>query len=854
MAQQVIITTPENSGDGTPLATAFNYCNSNFSELYSRVQAPPPATLVGSAGDQAGMYSYDPTYFYYCFADYDGTSTIWAQVQQAGNISATQIQYGNTIVDIASPGANVTFTVAGLPNRIIVTSNLTAFNSNAVFNSNVITFGNTFSNSIVSAGNIFAEGYVSANGNVRGSNVYANLLVHTGGNMSAAGNITAGGYFLGDGSQLTGVNLANGTSSLSIPSANSNIIANVGGATIATVTSAGLAITGGIGASGNISGAYILGNGSQLSGLPATYANSNVAGYLSSGTVSTDIKTTALISATGNILTAGQISAVGNIVTDGYFVGTFVGNVTGNFVVPGANTQIIFNTNGNADAVGGFTFDTNGPNLLTVLGTISAQANVIAGNVRTVSVSASGNIVGANISTTGNVTANYFIGSGSQLTGLYANANVAAYLPTYSGNIGAALVSATGNVIGGNIRTTGSISAAGNIFSSGTFGAVSYSASGNITGANLNATSAVVAVGNVTGSNLLTGGYVLATGNVTGANFLSLGLVSVGGNATAGNINTAGLITAGGNVTGANLRTAGSITATGNISGNYIIGDGGLLSNITVGAGSAIENGNSSVAIGQANSNVTISVNSTSNVVVVSNTSIVVSGVISASGNITTAGLITATGNVTAGNITTAGLITATGNVSAGNVLTTGSITATGNVTAGNITTAGVLTVNSDNAATAIVNGGANSVGNIGSSTTYFNTLFATASKALYADLAENYTADAEYEPGTVVSFDGTAEITQCNTDMCATVAGVISTRPAYTMNSGIEGTVATVALVGRVPCRVKGPVKRGAMMVSAGDGHARAEATPAMGTVIGKALQSFDGESGTIEIVVGRL
>ena len=832
MAQQVIITTPENSGEGTPLATAFDYCNSNFSELYSRVQAPPPATLIGSAGDQAGMYAYDPTYFYYCYADYDGSSTIWAQVQQAGNISATQIQYGNTIVDIASPGANVTFAVNGLPNRIIVTSNLTAFNSNAVFNSNVITFGNTSSNSIFSSGNIVVDGFMVANGNVRGSNVFANLLVHTTGNMSAAGNIVASGYFIGDGSQLTGLTLSNGTSSLSIPSANSNIVANVGGATVGTVTSTGLEIVGSIGATGNITGSYILGNGSQLSGLPETYTNSNVATYLSSGTVSTDIKTTALISATGNILSASQISAVGNIVTDGYFVGTFFGNVTGNFVVPGANTQVIYNTNGNADAVAGFTFDTAGPNLLTVLGTISAQANVVAGNVRTVLLSASGNIVGANVSTAGNVTANYFIGNGSQLTGLYANANVAAYLPTYSGNIGAALVSATGNVIGGNIRTTGSISATGNIFSSGTFGAVSYSASGNITGANLNATVAVVAVGNVTGSNLLTGGYVLATGNVTGGNFLSIGLISATGNITGGNVRTAGLITATGNITGANLLTAGLITATGNITGNYFIGDGGLLSNITVGAGSTIENGNSNVAIGQAAGNVTVAVNGTSNVIVVSPTGVLVSGVVSASGNITTAGLISV-----AGNVTTAGLITATGNV-----------------TAGNVTTAGVLTVNSGGAITAIVNGAANSVGNIGSSTTYFNTLFATASKALYADLAENYTADAEYEPGTVVSFDGEAEITQCNTDMCATVAGVISTRPAYTMNSGIEGTVATVALVGRVPCRVKGPVKRGAMMVSAGDGRARAEATPAMGTVIGKALQSFDGELGTIEIVVGRL
>jgi hypothetical protein len=846
MAQQVIITTPENSGEGTPLATAFDYCNSNFSELYSRVQAPPPATLIGSAGDQAGMYAYDPTYFYYCYANYDGSSTIWAQVQQAGNISATQIQYGNTIVDIATPGANVTFTVNGLPNRIIVTSNLTAFNSNAVFNSNVITFGNTSSNSIFSSGNINVAGFMAANGNVRGSNVFANLLVHTTGNMSAAGNIVASGYFIGDGSQLTGLTLSNGTSSLSIPSANSNIVANVGGATVGTVTSTGLEIVGGIGATGNITGSYILGNGSQLSGLPETYTNSNVATYLSSGTVSTDIKTTALISATGNILSASQISAVGNIVTDGYFVGTFFGNVTGNFVVPGANTQVLYNTNGNADAVAGFTFDTAGPNLLTVLGTISAQANVVAGNVRTVLVSASGNIVGANVSTAGNVTANYFIGNGSQLTGLYANANVAAYLPTYSGNIGAALVSATGNVIGGNIRTTGSISATGNIFSSGTFGAVSYSASGNITGANLNATVAVVAVGNVTGSNLLTGGYVLATGNVTGGNFLSVGLISATGNVTGGNVRTAGLITATGNIAGANLLTAGSITATGNVIGNYFIGDGGLLSNITVGAGSTIENGNSNVAIGQAAGNVTVAVNGTSNVVVVSNTGVLVSGVVSATGNVLCSNVLTG-GNVNAGNIFGGAEVYATTHTGI-------TVSVIGNVTAGNVRTAGVLTVNSGGAITAIVNGAANSVGNIGSSTTYFNTLFATASKALYADLAENYTADAEYEPGTVVSFDGPAEITQCNTDMCATVAGVISTRPAYTMNSGIKGTVATVALVGRVPCRVKGPVKRGAMMVSAGDGCARAEATPAMGTVIGKALQSFDGELGTIEIVVGRL
>jgi len=74
-------------------------------------------------------------------------------------------------------------------------------------------------------------------------------------------------------------------------------------------------------------------------------------------------------------------------------------------------------------------------------------------------------------------------------------------------------------------------------------------------------------------------------------------------------------------------------------------------------------------------------------------------------------------------------------------------------------------------------------------------------------------------------------------------------------MNSRLEGEhVVAVALVGRVPCLVQGPVTRGAMMVSAGNGRARAEAKPEMGTVIGKALEDFNGDQGTIEIVVGRL
>ena len=121
--------------------------------------------------------------------------------------------------------------------------------------------------------------------------------------------------------------------------------------------------------------------------------------------------------------------------------------------------------------------------------------------------------------------------------------------------------------------------------------------------------------------------------------------------------------------------------------------------------------------------------------------------------------------------------------------------------------------------------------------------------------MAEKYLADADYAPGTVVSFGGSQEVTISMQDLDPTIAGVISTRPAYQMNSELAGEhVATVALTGRVPCLVQGPVTKGAMMVSAGNGRARAEAKPELGTVIGKALESFDGVTGTIEIVVGRL
>ena len=240
---------------------------------------------------------------------------------------------------------------------------------------------------------------------------------------------------------------------------------------------------------------------------------------------------------------------------------------------------------------------------------------------------------------------------------------------------------------------------------------------------------------------------------------------------------------------------------------------------------------------------------------VITGSSASVTGAVTAAstvGGVITGSSASVTGAVTGASLV--GTITTASQTNITSVGTLGALSVTGTVTAGNFTTAGVLTVNSGGAATAIVNGGANTAGNIGSSTGRFNTVYALATSAQYADLAEKYTADAEYAPGTVLIFGGTAEVTVNAEDADRRVAGVVSTNPSYIMNDAIEAEhVATVALTGRVPCMVVGTVRKGDLMVAAGLGRARAEADPKIGSVIGKALEDFDGAEGTIEVVVGR-
>jgi hypothetical protein len=155
------------------------------------------------------------------------------------------------------------------------------------------------------------------------------------------------------------------------------------------------------------------------------------------------------------------------------------------------------------------------------------------------------------------------------------------------------------------------------------------------------------------------------------------------------------------------------------------------------------------------------------------------------------------------------------------------------------------------------VKSGTNGVGNIGAAGSTFNTVFAKATSAQYADVAERYQADADYPPGTVLIIGGAQEVTASTHSHDTAVAGVISENPSYLMNSALDtvNSVA-VALLGRVPCQVVGPIDRGDLLTTSAVPGTACRLDPAKylpGCVIGKALQNYHSEQpGTIEIAVG--
>jgi len=276
------------------------------------------------------------------------------------------------------------------------------------------------------------------------------------------------------------------------------------------------------------------------------------------------------------------------------------------------------------------------------------------------------------------------------------------------------------------------------------------------------------------------------------------------------------------------------------------------------------------------NANVTISAGGTANVLDVISSGVTITGNLTVTGNASLSGNIlgdrvqngttsldiqtqNGNANISVGGVSNIAVFTTTGTVITGDVTLSGNIIDTGALhiqtsSNGNIKLSpngtGVIIADKD-----LLNGQANGVGNIGNATGYFNTVFAKATSAQYADLAEMYEADATYEPGTVLCFGGAKEVTVCDIADSTRVAGVVSTNPSYLMNSGQTGEhVAAVALQGRVPTKVTGQIRKGDLIVSAGDGRGRVNNEAQAGTIIGKALADFDGQDGVIEVVVGRV
>ena len=367
----------------------------------------------------------------------------------------------------------------------------------------------------------------------------------------------------------------------------------------------------------------------------------------------------------GGLDITGGIVVSGNITAD-YFIGN--GSALTGIVATTGSRVVNGNSNINIPAAGSNIF-------VTVNGT---------GNI--VVFSNTGAYVAGAVSATGNITGNYILGNGALLTGInanYSNANVAAYLPTYTGNLVSLTgpVTTTANVTGANLRTSGQITATGNITAGNVdatkVNAVTVAASGSIS-----------ATGNITGNNLIgvtvTGTTVTATANVVGGNITTAGQISSTGNITGGNLSVPGgsvsslTVSAAGNIRGGNLVTPGFITATGNITGGNV------------------DTGN--IHAGNVN----------------------VDSIVSAQGNVygdTFVGNgLSVSGNVSAGNIAISGTfgattLSASGNVIGGNLLTTGQVSATGNI-AGNyfVGNGALLTGITVSAGSSLLNGNSNVV------------------------------------------------------------------------------------------------------------------------------------------------
>ena len=675
MTQQIIdVGATANDGTGEPLRQAFTAVNDNFTQIWT---AGPVGTNVKISGNivTTTVTNLGLTLAGNGIGNIQANSSIVPGTSGVYDLGAPdnkfQYIYGDYLV---GNGALITGIVA---NTSYNNANVAAFLP--TYTGNLVSLtGPVITTSNITGGNIATSGVVSAAGNITGNTITGNSLRSLG-TISAAGNITtaanvSANYFIGNGALLTGITATNisaaaltgttlssnvlysslqvvddllyldvvgnitttgqfvgsGAGLTTIPGA--NVSGQVANALVArtvyanaqpNITSVGVLTS--LSATGNISGNYFIGNGALLTGIAATNVNANalIGDTLSSNVLYSSLKVV------DDLL---YLDVVGNITTTGQFVGSGAGLTA----IPGAN---ITGTVANAAYA-------------TVAGTVASSAQPNITSVGTLT----------SLSSSGNVTANYFIGNGSQLT-----------------EVTAARVSAnalTGNTLSANVLNSSLVSV-GNLNG--------LSVIGNTTGGNFLAQDQISAAGNITGNYFIGNGSQLT--GIVASNIGVLPSLSVTGNTTTGNLLSNGSISA-----------VGNIQTIGNISGNYFIGNGSLLTGITVEAGTAIVNGNSNVNVG-ANGNVTISTAGVSNVAVFDPTGVSIAGLISATGNIAgnyllgngalITGLPAGYSNAEVANylptysgnlVSLAGPVTTTSNVTGGNVLTGGLVSATGNV------------------------------------------------------------------------------------------------------------------------------------------------------------------------------
>lgn len=215
----------------------------------------------------------------------------------------------------------------------------------------------------------------------------------------------------------------------------------------------------------------------------------------------------------------------------------------------------------------------------------------------------------------------------------------------------------------------------------------------------------------------------------------------------------------------------------------------------------------------------------------------------SASGS-TTLGSVTVTGNLTANNATI------TNNLQSANIACeTLSVSVSAVIEDAVISSLEVNTLE----ITSLTTG---AVANPGTITGNWTLTSGSRLQATYADIAERFATDLEYDPGTVVQLGGEKEITAVKYDLSEDVFGVISNTAAYLMNAGAGSDIThpPVAVSGRVAVKVLGKVSKGQRLVSAGNGIARGakEGEATAFNTLGRALEDkLTEDLGFVEAIV---